>query len=1085
MVIVNVDFTARTFDAIRTRGLTFLKGRIGNFAYNDAISTGVAPAIIDVLAWFHEQNAYYYDRRRRNSLLILADTLESMRILTRAQGYRMRPATAAGVSVLAQPDPPQPASILLKAGTTVQAAGLTFELIEDHTIPPSVTTWPDGTTDDVIVLTEGVTRVDRFTSDGSQWQSFPLSQPGVIDGSVAVVVLGEEWEEVAALAFVEGTQQGRDAFTGTGVDSQEYVLSLMNPITSLEDEDGITVLIFPLGQPQSALQVWQQVAEFTGAPREFTTIIDISGNTRVRFGLAADGTAPGAGSSIQVLYLIAGSQKRYQLAFDEDDAGLILFGDGVFGVIPSNNSDIVVSYRVGGGQRGNVPPGTISVSVQGVLPSGASTPVRLRNLERGDGGQNPESVESARVLAPRFAKSNNRAVREEDWNALASSYVDQVFGAPSYASCFLKQKRPERNTVVCALWGRDSLGRVATPGSALKIGVKRFLDARRTFTTTVEMKDGEIVQMDLDLSIELVRGQSRQAVFAAVTASVSKFFNSALVRPGTDVPIGELFRVIESTAGVERVLIESIIGSRLVQIVIGTGDGVTATFSGDFVLEDGTSVVLESTAVTDGTLQVVDDGDGSFLGSVDVGGTNTMDYSTGKFTTTFANPPVLNASIRAEAKIEVFFANTENIGSSNGAVTSIDGATVFYPIIKRPPRGIWSGDQQRIVDGAQVGASDQYRGALSDDVNTSSLTFIDDAAQTVFDNGAGVLLQGATPVGTIDYASGVYNFTYLGASTLPVKAAWTTRTVDVTLATEFLPLTPGRVFFWGGFAKDGAQVGGEIIAFDDGNGNIVGDVLAGGTVLYETGEVNFRWNADPSPGIAGGASRFGYLRQTPDGVLTQFDFDVFVLTGGPLAGGQAAVDLSGGGDDGEGRTRFVLSDLSSVGFALDDVYDNWQGALDGPSLDRENTNALIYLPSGLNSTSNGTVTFSQPLPVGTPLEFPVQVTNVGVYMVSAWVFYVKTPTGPGLDKSLFADNNGRLWGDVVNPFPVDRLDHLRGRYYASLAGSPIVAGRSLALTYDAQTSVPPVRDIPIDADQVAVVGRIKLTELPPESNARA
>ena len=33
--------------------------------------------------------------------------------------------------------------------------------------------------------------------------------------------------------------------------------------------------------------------------------------------------------------------------------------------------------------------------------------------------------------------------------------------------------------------------------------------------------------------------------------------------------------------GVERVLIESIIGSRLVQISIGTGDGVSSTFSGD------------------------------------------------------------------------------------------------------------------------------------------------------------------------------------------------------------------------------------------------------------------------------------------------------------------------------------------------------------------------------------------------------------------------------------------------------------------------------------------------------------------------
>ena len=115
----------------------------------------------------------------------------------------------------------------------------------------------------------------------------------------------------------------------------------------------------------------------------------------------------------------------------------------------------------------------------------------------------------------------------------------------------------------------------------------------------------------------------------------------------------------------------------------------------------------------------------------------------------------------------------------------------------------------------------------------------------------------------------------------------------------------------------------------------------------------------------------------------------------------------------------------------------------------------------------------------------MQVTNVTTFMYSAFVFRVKTPTAPGLDKGLFADNNGRLWGDSANPYPTNRLDHLRARLTASLSGSPIAAGRSMVLTYDALTGVPPVRDVPVGGDQIAVTGRIKLTEVPPEVEADA
>jgi len=1084
---VIVDLTARTLSAIEERGLQILRDHIGEFAYNDAVATGVAPGMISVVAWLHEQNAHYYDRRRRNSLLYLADTPESMRILTRAQGFRMRPATAASVAVLAQPDPPQPAAITIPAGTRIVAGDLTFELVNAATIPPNVTTWPDGTTDDVIALTEGTTKVDRFVSDGSKFQFFTLSQPGTIDGSVSVEILGETWESVPSLVFVEGDQQGRDAFTGDGTDAQEYELSLLNAIIDLNDDDGLTVLVTPLGSSQADVQVWQQVEDFTGGPREYVAFRDADGTIRVRFGVASAGAAPGEGDSIQVLYLITGAQKRYQLTYDEFDTGRIQFGDGVVGVVPPNGADIVVTYRIGGGVRGNVPPGTIDQTVQGVLPSGAQTPVLLRNAERGSGGEPPQTVEEARFFAPRFAKSNDRAVRKEDWITLASTYIDPVYGAPSYANAFLKQRRPELNTVCVALWGRDELGRISTPGTPLKVGVKRYLDTRRTFTTAVEMKDGEIILMDISLSVLLVQGASRPVVFAAINTAINAFFNSNLVRPGVDLPVGGLYQTIENVDGVDRVNIDSIVGSQLVQIDLGIGDGSTAQFSGDFVLEEGTTVVLESVVVTDGDQQAVDDGEGAFTGDVDgsvlPGAGNQVDYSTGKFEATLAAPPPVNAQVTAEAKLLVFFSNTEIIGSSDGSVQSVDTASEFYPIVKRGPRGAWSGDFARVVDGAQVGGTDQFRGTLPNGIIPNAptprpLRFEDGAGQIVQDNGAGILEQIAGgplgPVGTVGYSTGEYNFTFNAAVTLPVRATWSTRTVDIVISDEFLPLEPGRLFFWGGYSADGAQPGGaELVAFDDGDGNIVGDVLAGGTVIYETGEVEFEWNTDPPPGIAGGVPRFGRLVQAPDGVRTEFDLEIRDASGG----GGSIVDVSASGDGGEGRLRFALNELSTIGFVLQDAYDSWQGDINGPSLDPENTNSIAY------GAGIGTLTFENPPPAGTPQDFTVQVTNNTNYMYSAFVYRVKTPAAPGLDKGLFADNNGRLWGDAANTFPTDRLDHLRGRVIAALAGAPIAAGRDQQLTYDALTGVPPVRDVPVDGDQIAVPGRITIVEQAPEVEA--
>lgn len=1074
-----VDLTARTFESLRARGLDLLRRRVKDVQYADLVATGVVPAIIDVLAWFHEQSAHYHDRRRRNSYLFLADTREAMSILCRALGYRMRPATSASVVMQARPEPPQVASVTIRKGTRVNVGDLTFEAVEDYEIPANATVWPDGTTDDLIIFAEGYTRQEVFTSDGGTFQSFELGASGTIENSVRVSVLGETWDEVENLTVVEGTQRGRDSFSGDGEDAQQYDLTLLNANIILDDDDGLVVLVTPSGGVSADAVLWTQVDELTGAAREFTASQSIDGVTTIRFGQVSSGAAPGNGDRIDALYLVSGAQKRYQLTYDEFDRATIMFGDDVLGVVPPNGASITVDYRIGGGTRGNIQGAVIDEVVQGFLATGARVSVRIKNIEPGRGGEARETVDHARYFAPRHAKSNERAVRQEDWTALAATYRDPNYGAPAHATCYLKQKSPELNTVVCAVWGRDEYGRVSTPGTALKVGIKKYLDSKRTICTTVEMRDGVVIQIDMTIGVVLDTGRDRDTVFAAVRSAVSSFFDSAYVLPGLDLSISRLYDTIQGVDGVQRATIEELTGSVALLLDAGTGDGTSAEFSGDFVLGEGLAIIGGSVAVTDTQQQVIDDGEGGFLGDVDTGGTNIIDYTTGKFSVTFAAPPALGRPVSAEAKVSVYAPHVEDLGSSDGTVTRLDGATDYYPIVKRGPRGMWSREQSLIVDDFRVGATNRFSGRLPRGIDAASIA-IEDNVPTVggltgSDNGIGSIIGPGILSGSVDYATGSIDFEFNAPPTLPVRIRWTTRKVNIYMPPAYLPLEPGRLWWWVGFrGPTGTQPGGaDLNVYDDSTANMSGDALVGGTVNYETGEVEVSLNGNPpptTPTLVG----YAYLTQPPDGTLREFDYEVWTMPGG-AGGGGSPVDLREGGVNGEGRTRFLMTDLATPGVAVSDAWDNWQGLVHGASLDEEGSNTVVYGPAAY-----GKFTFTVPLAAPAARDIPVYVTAVGVVMYSAWGFYVKTPGGPGLDKYLFADNRGRLWGTQVNTYPTDRLDHLRGRYLVDIAGSAIASGRAMAITYDALVGVPPALDVTIQDDQVATVGQVQVLERAPE-----
>ena len=99
---------------------------------------------------------------------------------------------------------------------------------------------------------------------------------------------------------------------------------------------------------------------------------------------------------------------------DAEEVTTIIFGDGVSGRIPPANSEILVTYRIGGGVQGNVTVGTLSSIVTNFTPG-----LTVTNAAAASGGVDAESTDSIRLNAPAGIRAIQRAVSLRDYADLA------------------------------------------------------------------------------------------------------------------------------------------------------------------------------------------------------------------------------------------------------------------------------------------------------------------------------------------------------------------------------------------------------------------------------------------------------------------------------------------------------------------------------------------------------------------------------------------------------------------------------------------------------------------------------------------
>jgi hypothetical protein len=112
------------------------------------------------------------------------------------------------------------------------------------------------------------------------------------------------------------------------------------------------------------------------------------------------------------------NDRHFVVLVDQNDRATVRFGNGANGAPPSGT--ITVSYKTGGGTKGNVEAGSLVV-VEGAFNDTHGRPVQVSvtNQQPASGGVDRQTVASAKLLIPESLRTLSRTVTREDFEVNA------------------------------------------------------------------------------------------------------------------------------------------------------------------------------------------------------------------------------------------------------------------------------------------------------------------------------------------------------------------------------------------------------------------------------------------------------------------------------------------------------------------------------------------------------------------------------------------------------------------------------------------------------------------------------------------
>ncbi len=460
-----VDYTSRDYEGFKASLLDFASRAFP--AWNPSSEGDFGVVLVELFSYLGDNLSYYGDRLQQEAYLPTATQRLSLLQIADLLGYSPSNGVPATGSVTFQTSNPGPA-VTVPALTQVVTdyidtldGPITYETDQDVTVPAN-----GGTAS--VTVTQGVTRtqVNVGTSTGLPVQEFRLPDTPIINGTVRVFV---------------------------------------DDVSSLTEWTYITYLVD--AEPDD---------------RVFTTFVDESGATWIRF------------------------------------------GDNLNGAIPTNRLTIYATYRVGGGAMGNINAGVVNAIASSTLPG-----VTIALNSGGNaittamvGGADPETNDQIRANAPRVFRTQDRCVTLQDFSDLALTQPG-VVRANAVASTY--------TSISVYIIGPDG----GTPSTTVINNVQGALQAKALAGASVTVAGPTVVSVNVGnaanpVVIECWPRYSRAAVLFEVQQALKSLLAFASVDFGMRLTLSDFYKAVLAVDGVRNAAITMVARADAAQT--GTAD---------------------------------------------------------------------------------------------------------------------------------------------------------------------------------------------------------------------------------------------------------------------------------------------------------------------------------------------------------------------------------------------------------------------------------------------------------------------------------------------------------------------------------
>lgn len=221
-------------------------------------------------------------------------------------------------------------------------------------------------------------------------------------------------------------------------------------------------------------------------------------------------------------------RREYRVEYDSTYTSFVIFGNNRAGMIPSKGSRIEITYRYGGGKRGNIVTGFVTTQQQAtVFGLEFSVPVEFRNYTRGEYGYDGDTVEDVRRKLPAYLRTQNRAVTGGDYKTLADQFATPFHGQIGKSTAVLRNHGCAGNIIDLYILARDGEQGLTEASDELKADLMEEVEEKKMLTDIICIKNGTVLTADviIEATVPRINRKFEAQIREQIERRVNAFFS--------------------------------------------------------------------------------------------------------------------------------------------------------------------------------------------------------------------------------------------------------------------------------------------------------------------------------------------------------------------------------------------------------------------------------------------------------------------------------------------------------------------------------------------------------------------------------